>query len=122
MEIDEAEVSKVLREALALRRGRPAGDDAAPWRIVRGNVVRVYRARNGYLGLALNKPWPKQGCLMLWLSPELAKRIRLTDKELLNLPVEASGNLYVDDMGTLFMPIVSGDQISFLAKPAEFSE
>jgi hypothetical protein len=121
-EINEAEVSKVLREALALRRGRPAGDDAAPWRIVRGNIVRVYRARNGYLGLALNRPWPQRGCLTLWLSPELAARIKLSDKELLNLPVEASGNLYVDEMGTFFMPIVSGDQISFLSKPPEVSE
>ena len=122
MEIDEAEVSKVLREALALRRGRPAGEDAAPWRIVRGNIVRVYRARNGYLGLALNRPWPQRGCLTLWLSPELASRIRLSDRELLGLPIEASGNLYVDEMGTLFMPIVSGDQITFLSKPAELSE
>jgi hypothetical protein len=122
MEVDEAELNKVLREALALRRGRPAGEDAAPWRIVRGNVVRVYRARNRYLGLALNRPWPQPGCLVLWLSPDLAKRIKLTDKELLGLPVEASGNLYVDDMGTFFMPIVSGDQISFLAKPPEISE
>ena len=122
MELDEGDVSRVLREALALRRGRPAGDDAAPWRIVRGNVVRVYHARNGFLGLALNKPWPKQGCLMLWLSPELAARIKLSDKDLLNLPVEASGNLYVDEMGAFFMPIVSGDQISFLSKPLELSE
>jgi hypothetical protein len=121
MEIDEAEVSKVLREALALRRGRPAGEDAAPWRIVRGNIVRVYRARNKYLGLALNRPWPQPGCLVLWLSPELAARIQLSDKELLNLPVEASGNLYVDEMGAFFMPIVSGDQISFLSKPPEIS-
>jgi hypothetical protein len=59
---------------------------------------------------------------VLWLSPELAKRIKLTDKELLGLPVEASGNLYVDEMGTFFMPIVSGDQITFLSKPAEFTE
>jgi hypothetical protein len=46
----------------------------------------------------------------------------LTDKELLGLPVEASGNLYVDEMGTFFMPIVSGDQISFLSKPPEVPE
>jgi len=122
MEIDEAEVNKVLREALALRRGRPAGDDAAPWRIVRGNIVRVYRARNRYLGLALNRPWPQQGCLMLWLSPELARHIKLTDQQLLDLAVEASGNLYVDEMGTFFMPIVSGDQISFLSEPPEIRE
>jgi hypothetical protein len=121
-DLDEIQIQRVLKESLALRRGRPAGDDAAPWRIVRGNIVRVYRARNGYLGLALNRPWPQPGSLTLWLSPELAKRIKLTDKELLNLPVEASGNLYVDEMGTFFMPIVSGDQISFLSKPPEVSE
>jgi hypothetical protein len=120
-ELDEAEIQRVLKESLALRRGRPAGEDAAPWRIVRGNIVRVYRARNKYLGLALNRPWPQPGCLVLWLSPELAKRIKLTDKQLLNLPVEASGNLYVDEMGTFFMPIVSGDQITFLSKPPEVS-
>ena len=121
-DLDEIQIQRVLKESLALRRGRPAGDDAAPWRIVRGNIVRVYRARNRYLGLALNRPWPQPGCLVLWLSPELAARIRLSDKELLNLPVEASGNLYVDEMGTLFMPIVSVDQITFLSKPAELSE
>jgi hypothetical protein len=122
MEIDEAEVNRVLREALALRRGRPAGEDAAPWRIVRGNIVRVYRARSRYLGLALNRPWPQPGCLVLWLSPELAARIKLSDNDLLNLAVEASGNLYVDEMGTFFMPIVSGDQISFLSEPPEIRE
>jgi hypothetical protein len=121
-DLEEAQIQRVLKESLALRRGRPAGDDAAPWRIVRGNIVRVYRARNGYLGLALNRPWPQRGCLTLWLSPELAARIQLSDQQLLNLPVEASGNLYVDEMGTLFMPIVSGDQITFLSKPAELSE
>jgi hypothetical protein len=122
MELNEGDVSRVLREALALHRGRPAGDDAAPWRIVRGNIVRVYRARNKYLGLALNRPWPQAGCLVLWLPPELAKRIKLTDEQLLNLAVEASGNLYVDEMGTFFMPIVSGDQISFLSEPPEIRE
>ena len=121
-DLEEAQIQRVLKESLALRRGRPAGEDAAPWRIVRGNIVRVYRARNRYLGLALNRPWPQPGCLVLWLSPELAKRIKLTDRQLLGLPVEASGNLYVDDMGTFFMPIVSGDQISFLSKPPEVSE
>jgi len=121
-DLEEAQIQRVLKESLALRRGRPAGDDAAPWRIVRGNIVRVYRARNGYLGLALNRPWPQAGCLTLWLSPELARRIKLTDQQLLNLAVEASGNLYVDEMGTFFMPIVSGDQISFLSEPPEIRE
>ena len=121
-DLEEAQIERVLKESLALRRGRPAGEDAAPWRIVRGNIVRVYRARNRYLGLALNRPWPQPGCLVLWLSPELAARIKLSDEQLLNLPVEASGNLYVDGMGTYFMPIVSGDQISFLSKPPEVSE
>jgi len=68
-------------------------------RTLRGEIVQVLRARNGSLGLALNRKWPTPGAVVIWLSPSLAQRIRFPPEQLIGLTVEARGAWFTTDYG-----------------------
>jgi len=92
------ECEKVLSFARKLAKGEVLPVQPAT-RTLRGEIVQVFRARNGYLGIALNRKWPTPGAVVVWLSPSLAQRIRFPPEQLIGLTVEARGAWFTTDYG-----------------------
>jgi len=93
---DECERVLAFARKLASRQVLPIQPTT---RTLRGEIVQVFRARNGYLGLALNRKWPTPGAVVVWLSPSLAQRIRFPPEQLMGLTLEVRGSWFTTDSG-----------------------
>ena len=102
----DQDVTEVLRFARRLETGEILPIQPAR-RTIRGEVVAVYQARNGFLGLSLNRKWPAPGAIVVWLTPELARRIQLPSDQLKGLVVEVRGLWFSTDRGKTIQANIS---------------
>jgi len=117
----DEEIADILRYArYAHTKAKPI---SPKWVRVRGFIVEAARKENGEVYLVLNRPWPEPGAIVLWLAPNVARRIANPPDFVVGLSVEALGLAYSRDQGkTLELQIADTDQLAFISDGLESPE
>ena len=117
----DQEIGHILRYArYAHAKAKPI---SPKWVRVRGFIVEAARKGNGEVYFVLNRPWPEPGAIVLWLAPNVARRIADPPSFLVGITVEALGLAYSRDRGkTLEIQIVDTRQLAFISDSLESPE